>query len=179
MIAINDAYKLVHPIFDVNPGMCPASVTATLVNGTCFSIGNGLFLIAKHVHKDASVSEKVCVGFVDEEVKRWNTIDVEDYEYLDDFDLAILKLKGINFPQAITMVDGNCGIMHPVHTVGYPYGMNTQISKIIVRGFTGHIVSMMPTEKDIGTEIYELDFACPRELSGAPLMLRGNLQWGS
>jgi hypothetical protein len=65
----------------------------------------------------------------------------------------------------------------PVRAVGFPYGIHRAADGVsaVQRGFQGHIVSRLPKFKPHrwrGPDfpVYEVSFAAPRGLSGAPLM---------
>ena len=62
-----------------------------------------------------------------------------------------------------------------VLSVGFPYALNPDLMTLSVRAFRGNVVAAARTAVLPGQpRIYELQFQCPRGLSGAPLMFESS-----
>lgn len=56
-------------------------------------------------------------------------------------------------------------------SIGFPYALEKELGQIGVRTFKGHVVAAGPTRSlPARPDAYELNFQCPRGLSGAPLL---------
>ena len=65
-------------------------------------------------------------------------------------------------------------MLSPVASIGFPYGYDHENTSVTSRGFAGHSAGTNQYARLKGKpEVYEVTFAAPRGLSGAPL-LRGD-----
>jgi hypothetical protein len=61
-------------------------------------------------------------------------------------------------------------------SVGFPYGYDAADNSIVSSGFSGHIVGSQIYSRLPGRPlVFELSFAAPRDLSGAPLLYGGQI----
>jgi hypothetical protein len=173
--------EVVVPIILADQLEGPLYAVTPMVHGTGFSIGGGACLTAGHVAAEllARPAERSAVlGFHYEGT--WIGAEVVDAEVLPA-DVGILKFapkEGVVYeqPPAFQWSLAPLPIFFPVKTVGYPYGSSIieGTLHIMSRGFQGHIVSAPPKYLPVGFKepafpVYELSFAAPRGLSGAPL----------
>jgi hypothetical protein len=168
------------PVFSAFPGPSGTHLIQGEVCGSAFALGSEFMLTAHHVLREAAAGgEYVVVGLQSPEGV-WNVARVVETETLAA-DLALLRVE---FAQP-----GSERWFHRfkwqevpfepfalVRAVGYAYGMQNVdgLRSVVVRGFQGHIVSRLVAFKPLGWPgqpfpVYELSFASPRGLSGAPL----------
>lgn len=157
------------------------SVTGDIL-GTCFSIGGGFCLTAGHVAsevRERPASKVAVIGFRHE--RRWIGAEIAECEVLGA-DVGVLRfvfnegVEGGDAPKFSWSVQP-LPLLAPVKSIGYPFGstrVDTQLF-IIPRAFQGHVVSALSKYQLVGFEgtpfaVYELSFAAPRGLSGAPLL---------
>jgi len=157
------------------------SVTGDIL-GTCFSIGGGFCLTAGHVaneirHRPAS--KLAVIGFRQE--GRWIGAEVAECEVLGA-DVGVLKFmfaEGVEGSDAPTFAWSvqPLPLLATVKSIGYPFGSTFVDNQLFInpRAFQGHVVSSLSRYQPVGFEgapfvVYELSFAAPRGLSGAPLL---------
>jgi hypothetical protein len=129
-------------------------------------------LTAGHVLRSAAALPVMGIGFVSG--KRWLTRRCGAHEILESHDVGIFEAEGIE-ATPLPWLSGELPITAPVLSVGFPYGLNRDISSIDLRAFRGHVVSaasnpVLPAKP----RVYELQFQCPRGLSSAPLIFESS-----
>jgi hypothetical protein len=63
----------------------------------------------------------------------------------------------------------------PVLSVGFPYALNRDLKSLSLRAFRGHVVAATSSSAlPARPRVYELQFQCPRGLSGAPLVFESS-----
>lgn len=139
--------------------------------GTAFSIGGDFFITAGHVAKTFAGRDVIAIGNQLGSQGHWETCLILKHEVLADLDLAVLKTTPFDaaksFPWSVDELTMNAS----VYAAGFPYALNNPAASITTRAFSGSICSL--TRCDLLPEkppVYELSFACPRGLSGAPLL---------
>ena len=71
---------------------------------------------------------------------------------------------------------GSLPTLTQVASIGFPFGLDAEENSIMTRGFAGHIVGSRKDSHFTGNPlIFELSFATPRLLSGAPLLHRDRI----
>ena len=140
------------------------------VYGTAFSIGGDCFLTAGHSIRNAlSENDVLAVGFIDG--TSYLAAEAQDHDVLEDFDIGIIKTIA-----HVARAKQHQWHLEPLATLmdvaasGYPYALDTERNSIASRSFKGHIVSRTRTPFRADPWGYELSFASPRGLSGAPLI---------
>jgi S1-C subfamily serine protease len=160
------SYDFVFPVFGGTQREGGFFVPTQLF-GTAFSIGGGLFLTAGHVLRGASDEIEARVG--NNEDRNWKSYEVTDSEILPSLDVAIIQCR-VPIRSALMWHKGELPMLSPVQSTGYPYGMDPERASIDVRAFAGYVVTGRTHHLlSQGPRAYELSFACPRGLSGAPL----------
>jgi hypothetical protein len=156
-------------------------VTAEVL-GSCFSIGGGFFLTAGHVVREASavVGAKVPVVGVPDPSGGFVGLAVEEGEDLGA-DVGVLRVAYahsdykdwfLTFPWRQSPL----AQLEEAKTVGYAFG-HTDVDGVLQigpRAFQGYVVARRNRFKPPGMSgpafsVYELSFAAPTGLSGAPL----------
>ena len=151
--------------------------------GTAFAIGKNFFISAGHVVHHFFEKEKhdLIVGIYDVISGVFTAAEVHEVEVLKK-DIGILKIdpniaeQSVS-PMRLKWVEEPLYILDKVCTAGYPHGLHRldDSKAIIIRGFSGNIIShhnrFRPISSDEEcTEVYEVSFKVPCELSGAPLL---------
>jgi len=151
------------------------------VAGTAFSLGNEFMITAGHVVKNIDMSSPNCMILGLAKDASFKAARVVEAEPLDK-DIAVLRVEfnvsgSDKWFRKFKWHDSAILPLQPIRTVGYAYGMHTVDDRksVIVRGFQGYVVARLPEFKPVGYTgdpfgVYELSFAAPRGLSGAPLM---------
>jgi len=175
-------YSLVLPLFAADLESPGVYQTRSLV-GSSFLLGDGFVLTAGHVAHALFANGGIGVlGLPNlESPEELHVSEVADAEVLPH-DLAILRIQlkpNIKDTRAVRFewLASELSVFDEVWSIGYPYGTHVVEEKhrIIQRAFTGTIVASPGPYQPVGSNIqpfnaYELSFAAPRGLSGAPLM---------
>jgi hypothetical protein len=139
------------------------------VIGSSFAIGGGFFVTAAHVLKNSN-----SLGFPAD--KRWLSKPILRAEINEGYDIGVFECQVE--ADLLTWSGEQLPMTAPVLTVGFPYALNPDLGTLAVRAFTGSIVAMPQTSRiPARPRIYELQFPCPRGLSGAPLVFRNGGQF--
>lgn len=170
MITI-DAYDHVFPLIGCKRKPQPGDPQATFVEndiyGTTFSIGGGYLLTAGHSLQGASKHELVGVGVTSGAV--WKLIIVDDYEIVDTLEVGLLRAQ-VREAKALPWSSAELPMLASVQSIGFPHAFDRDRMSIDIRAFRGDVVS---SRNYLGVpakpRVYELPFACPRGLSGAPV----------
>jgi hypothetical protein len=165
-----DVYEYVFPIVGGNKQKNQKESVFLLkqVFGTAFSIGSDAFITAGHVIKSSRKNEWCGIGY--RENGFWKTSSMKKSEIIDEFDLGIVISDGIQ-AKSHSWTTNELAMSVRILSAGYPYAFDQEQMSINVRAFTGNIVSVRTFYAlDSKPKIYELQFQCPRGLSGAPLL---------
>lgn len=160
------------------------------IRGTAFPIGGPFFLTADHVARALTDdSEFVPVLGLIDETERFTAVAIEETESLGN-DVALLRVAPeyeptLRFVHPFPWVNYALNGLDDVMSLGFAYGVYRAPDRpyFIQRAFKGHVVAPLPSfaapgVHPSGFEVYELSFAAPRGLSGAPLFTppRGPLE---
>jgi hypothetical protein len=149
----------------------PGIVAPKNVYGTAFSIGGGWFMTAAHVLESAlSENSTAAIGFVDG--PRYIAADVSNYELHPEFDVALFGTSiVVARAKALPWLEERLPGLFDVAATGYPYAIDLQQNTLGGRWFKGYVVSRRKRSVFRARPwTYELSFACPRGLSGSPLI---------
>jgi len=125
-------------------------------------------MTAGHVIENASAHHSCDIALV--ENGQWAATKIAEYEIFDDYDIAIFRAN-VPGAKAIKWSFRELSMLDQVITCGYPYALELQHARLIVRAFKGEVVCTNAWPDIKGKpKIYELSFQCPRGLSGAPLL---------
>jgi hypothetical protein len=139
--------------------------------GTAFTIGGGAYLTAAHVWERARTHDMQALGIMHEpETGVFKFHRITDGEGLASLDLAVLR-AAVSFGKTFQWSAARVALLDGVRSYGYPFGFDPKTEMLNVRAFRGEIVGggtldRLPA-RPAGLEI---SFACPRGLSGAPLI---------
>ena len=167
--AVTNAFRHVFPVVGGELSSDGQVLLATDVYGTAFPIGGGHWITAGHVVRSAAAHPLSAIGVPSGE--RWATRSIKAFEVIESHDIAVFTAEHSDV-DLMPWVAGALPITIPVSSVGYPYALNRELRSIDLRGFRGYIVSNTTTTVlPARPPVYELQFQCPRGLSGAPLVL--------
>jgi hypothetical protein len=176
MINRNDLHYYSFPILSDDYSFGNSPIQRNILRGTCFSLGNGIFITAAHVAAGALEYNYSAVGVWEEQYKFY-FFGKQNVEIFDRFDLAILKTN--NSPNNVCQFMWEpspqpAGIL--VRAPGFAHGLDLEQNALILRNFTGFIVSSLTRCRNIEARCggYELTFVAPIDLSGAPLLTAEN-----
>ena len=173
---------MVDPTEFVLATTCKVDITAKPCVASCFGaalyLGETFFLTAAHVADTANPDDFYVTEFDPGLGYGFYQRKIVEIEQKPDIDVAMLKA---DFPprarvRSLTWSADNCTLATRLYATGFPFSVdkNWRIPKI--RTFQGNIVSQMPFDTLAGNPLaYELDFACPRGMSGAPLVSCDNV----
>lgn len=139
-----------------------------LVFGTASYLGGDIFITAAHVLKSALELGQMAVGFTSGVGIRVNCFS--EYDLKEDFDIGFFRAKPEN-PKKFNWTFNELASLADVKAIGYPFATDNENFTINIRGFKGHVVSTGPHFRlKAKPMIYELSFAVPKGLSGAPII---------
>jgi hypothetical protein len=146
-----------------------ANFSLAQIFGTCFWIGGSYWMTNQHAIEAATSHE--LAGVVWDNSGRLTVTQLQGPEALPGLDIAIFKATIPN-PTGFQWDADSVPLLAPVQAVGYPHALDLHHKRIHLRAFGGSIVSGREWEvAGSMAQVYELSFACPRGLSGAPLLL--------
>ena len=167
-MAVVDAYKHVFPVVGGNRSKDGEALLVSQVFGTAFPIGGDFWLTAAHVLRGASNEAVAGLGFVVN--KEWLAVFVERHEMNESHDIAVFEAKQIE-GSPLRWAAEELAMSTEVLSVGFPYALTPDLPSVSIRAFRGSITAAATTTKIPGRpRAYELQFQCPRGLSGAPLL---------
>jgi hypothetical protein len=137
--------------------------------GTAFPLGGGVFITAGHVLSKGLAFDACELGFP--EGDGLGTNGTTDHEIFPGYDIGLFRaVKPLRAETFRWKTEELLPLSEAVRTTGFPYAWDSVNRVIGVRGFVGHTISCRKWFRLSSTPIvYELSFACPRGLSGAPL----------
>lgn len=141
------------------------------IYGTAFSIGNDCFITAGHsITAAASESDVIGIAFIAD--GRYFLAEALEYEVLPELDVCFLRTTAtIGRAKAYPWERDRIPALATVMACGYPFAIDPELHGISTRVFKGHIVSRKPFPRFSAKPwVYELSFASPAGLSGAPLV---------
>jgi Trypsin-like peptidase domain len=157
------------------------------VQGTGFPVGGGLYLTAHHVVAAIEDAGKTLLvgSYPPVSTTEGGTVPLHRALVVGRWprlDLAAMMVLDQTTNRAIQWRAGPLNLLAPVHSVGYPWGVEvdqyTQQRIMYVRAFAGHVVSSCRA-KNIphlpgDPLVYELSFTAHLGLSGAALLTHNN-----
>lgn len=152
----------------------PCQMAGAGVFGTAFLHPDGWFVTAAHVVHAAAAFETFGLGFLPYPgyAGSWHFAPVTEFKLYPEIDLAILRADASGV-LSLQWHTEDLGIFAAVDSLGYPYAYNPQEQLIRPRGFRGSVVSDSTLDEfPARPSGYEVSFAAPRGLSGAPLLHR-------
>lgn len=175
-------YSLVLPLFAADRESVGVYQSRSLV-GSSFLLGDGFALTAGHVANALFANDGIGVlGLPSlDSLEELHVSEVAEVETLPH-DLAILRIRlkpNVTDPRVVrfSWLASELSVFDEVWSIGYPYGTHVVEEKhrILQRAFTGTIVGNPGPYQPVGSNLepfdaYELSFAAPRGLSGAPLV---------
>jgi hypothetical protein len=142
------------------------------VYGTAFPIGGGFWMTAGHVMKQAAANPSHAIAYPHE--GGWGISESADLEILESHDVCIFR-NGFGKATLMPWYLGELAMATNVLSVGYPYSLNRDLMTLSIRAFRGSIVAGFTTDHiPAHPRAYELQYSCPRGLSGAPVISEGN-----
>lgn len=163
------AYSMVFPVVGgVQDG---DQVNIRAVHGTAFSVGGDVFLTASHVMPYAR--EHPWAGLeIRNEGEHSGAVPVIEVDDHPEYDVCLIRAR-VPDPMVLRWTVGPLPMGAGVRACGYPYSVDADLGRLTVRTFMGGIVSAGGRWQRLTAkpDVYELQFPCPRGLSGAPLLL--------
>ena len=140
------------------------------VFGTSFPLGGGYFMTAEHVVTSAQVKGKIGIGHPDHE--NWLVTTVSQFEVHPELDLAIFRAE-VPKVTALSWIRREIPMLTEVQACGFPYALDPAAGTVTIRAFRGYVVTSRTWHSlSAKPRIYELQFMCPRGISGGPLWVR-------
>jgi hypothetical protein len=159
-------FDYILPIFAGSEVMKP-----TVVAGTAFGLGDNCFMTAAHCLREGQAQGWMALGTTNgKAIQVWN---IPQWELVEEYDVAVFRAE-VSVPlRCFAWTSDELPMTTAVKSVGYAHAMDPGRDRMRVRSFTGNIVSAttlgrLPSDPPC----YELSFACPRGLSGAPVLER-------
>jgi hypothetical protein len=157
-------------IFDIAFPLTKATTTGAgallhQVVGTAFPIGGSFWVTAAHALGAAN-----SMGFLRGD--EWLHSSIAREERMDEYDIAIFEAIVERKLAPLHWINAPLRSMSQVVAIGFPYAYDPELAQVNHRCFTGAIVAPLNATTRIPAQppIYELQFQCPRGLSGAPLI---------
>jgi hypothetical protein len=180
-MALTSGYAVALPVFASVPAPCGSYMIEGEVCGSAFALGGEYMLTARHVLVEASARGYQAVVGLKAPDGFWKAARVVQSEELDA-DIALLRVEFLvagsdAWFNRFRWREPPLEPFELVRVVGYGYGIHRvdERQSVVVRGFQGHVVSLLNEFKPIGWSgpafpAYELSFSTPRGLSGAPVL---------
>lgn len=173
---IIEGHDYTFPVIGYDRRSMNANRVATPKNvyGTAFSIADNCFLTAGHSIENAlSENDVLAVGFIDGE--NYLAAEALDHEVIAELDIGIIKtIADVSRAKQHQWQQEPLASLINVGASGYPYALDPDRKSLASRSFKGYVVSRTRTPFSADPWGYELSFACPRGLSGAPLTTLDN-----
>jgi hypothetical protein len=151
-------------------GPQPLSTAYRYNSSATYPPGSELFLTAAHSAQAAQRDGELALGRLTYPAEHGRYDLVADYEVFPGPDLALLRCPGFNAP-VLPLDFERLGIFQPVRTFGFGLGLDPEYLAYAPRGFAGHVVSGHQMFTWASQPFaYELSFAPPVGMSGAPLV---------
>jgi len=162
-----DAFEYVFPLVGCKQITHKSFVAIEQIYGTAFYLNNNTFITAGHCIKNALQHKLIGLGYPKDDGLEFHK--VTNHEIISDYDIGFVQAH-IPAAKALHWGYDELPMLADVKTVGYPYALDLPNLAFQIRAFKGHVISA-PTFFRFQSKprCYELSFACPRGLSGAPL----------
>jgi len=161
-----DGYSITFPIVAGKFHPNKIDIDIKSVVGTSFYIGNGFYITAGHVLKEASNFEVFALG-ITKSLKPWLAAKIDSIEIKEEIDIGVFKAQHI-ISQAYPWEKNYVGNLSDVMVSGYPHALYKEEASIYRRDFKGYIITRRPYQRlALKPHIYELSIACPRGISGS------------
>ncbi len=165
-----DAYSHVFPVAGGALSKDGRALIVTEIYGTAFAIGGGYWMTAGHVLRSAASQAIMGIGFMDG--SEWSFTSCGPHEVQGLYDVGVFQVANVT-GSALPWAGDELPMAAPVLSVGFPYALNLDLKTLSIRAFRGHIVAAASTcALPAKPRVYELQFQCPRGLSGAPLLFK-------
>lgn len=174
-------HSLIMPVYAIEPDPNETGAFRCVqIVGTCSFIGGGVFLTAGHVVQALGSLDRGAIQVIDPGAGVAHAVEILAQEVLHP-DIGLLKAS-IPDPvrpwlRGVPWLNARLGLWDRVRSLGYPYGLlkDGDSTSSLLRGFEGHVVSTLDEHLPLGMDrppfhVYEVSFAVPRGLSGAPLL---------
>jgi hypothetical protein len=159
-----NAYEWVFPIF-----AGPSALDPTQIVGSAFPISGQVFVTAGHCLASGMKAGWMALGRLDGQ--RWLTDGIVEWEIVDGLDLGFLRISKPRPFKSFRWSTDELPMTTEVKTCGFAFGFDSDRRSADIRAFSGHVVSSRTFFRNHARPpVYELSFACPRGLSGAPLL---------
>lgn len=170
-----DAYKMTFPV--MGSSQHPSVSDIDQICGTAFSLGGDLFMTAGHAVRAASEHEVMSIIQADNETRDYSHATATEVDVWPDVDVGLIKAD-LSGAAPLIWTFSTAFMLQDVATMGYPHAIDrVGVTKFIsIRSLKGYVVSSgeaFGRNFPEGTEVYELSFQCPKQISGAPLLLAG------
>lgn len=137
------------------------------VYGTAIYLEHNRFLTAGNVLQDAIGHEQFGLGY--NIGSEWHSAPIIRHELHPEHDIGIFEAS-VPGAKAWQWEFSEQALLSAVQTIGYPHVPDLSRSVPNMRAFRGYVVSTFTsTALRAEPRCYELSFACPRGLLGAPL----------
>lgn len=140
--------------------------------GTASYIGNAMFITAGHCLKNISSEEIKLVLFYEENGYRGE--EIINVEHFEEVDISLFQIA--DSPPNIKSykwANQEPVLFTEVFSCGFPHGFDAEKHKIYSKGLKGYVHGLVSDDKFIKGKdflIIETSFACPRGISGSPLV---------
>jgi len=164
-----DAFQYVFPVLGCKQITHKSFVAIEQIYGTAFYLKNNTFITAGHCIKNALQHKSIGLGYAKADGLEFH--EVTNHEIISGYDIGFVQAH-IPAAKALHWDYDELPMLADVKTVGYPYGLDLPNLAFQSRAFKGYVISA-PTFLRFQSKprCYELSFACPRGLSGAPLFI--------
>lgn len=154
--------------------------TNPILLGTAFSIGKGAFATAGHVVEALKPSKAPTLRKLEDD-STVRPISITKCKATDLVDFGIIQAE-YEPSSILSWLDAWIPEPKDIYCLGFAYGLHLERRKMSLRHFKGHVVSCQRyhswEEMDFTKSgspafpfmMYELSFACPKCLSGSPLL---------
>jgi hypothetical protein len=170
-VTTGHATSFVLPVMGATPGPRGRAKVVEAC-GTAFPIGKDTCLTAAHVWERVQSFPFQTLAVMDNpQSGEAKLVQIGAGEAIAGVDIAIIRVPTVEFRTVPSWSVTPTALLDEVETFGYPYGFDPESETFNVRGFRGEIVGgRVLACLAARPAALELSFACPRGLSGAPLI---------
>jgi hypothetical protein len=160
------------PVLSLRRGAGAYETKKPIIYGTAFPVGDGLFVTADHVVKDAAADGALALSVLSGAGRMIQPFLADYIERVAGIDLAVIKCAALRHLNCVSVdFDRPLGLLAPVSAVGFPLALDPQFVTVSPRAFGGVVVTRRRLFHLPGQPPgYEVSFFAPQGLSGAPLV---------
>lgn len=145
---------------------------SAVIYGTAFPIASGIFATAAHVIEAAAADGTPGLSYVSAAADKMVHYPIQSHQLYLAIDLALIECPSLKrLPPTPIDFDRKLEFLSNASALGFPLALDAEFVTCIPRAFGGHVVTRRELyHLPARPPGYEVSFASPQGLSGAPLI---------